>query len=145
MTAQKAHRIYLDECGYPGEWVDIRARRSWAARQRVDAATIGQSQVVGNELRVMPDLMARALAMLEEAVVAWSLRDASGEPLPVGRGGFQHDDFDEHLGDWLVRAVEAYYDGQRRGQDERKNSGGPSTPPLNGAAAEGSPTGLSIS
>lgn len=139
MTAQTAHRIYLDECGYPAEWVDIRPRRSWAARQRVDAATIGQSQVVGNELRLMPDLMARSLAILEEAVVAWSLKDASGAPLPVGRAGFQHADFGEEIGDWLVNRIEQYYQAHRRGPDERKNSDEPSTPPSNGAAVEGSP------
>lgn len=135
------YRIDLGECGpeWSGQWVDIRERRSWAARQRIDAATLGGSRLVGTELQVVPDLVARAMAVLAEAIVGWSLVDSSGSPLPAGREGFEHEDFDEQLGDWLVRYIESHYDGHRRGADGRKNSVEPSTPSSNGAAGEGSP------
>ena len=124
------HRINLEEydaARYPGGWVDIKGRRSWADQQRIDGAAM---TLTGSATAMVahPDLLARGLAALETSVIAWSLTDDSGEALPANRTGFMSDSFDAGLGDWLVVRIDAHYTAGRRPEEERKNLVAPSIP-----------------
>ncbi len=108
------HRIDIPErfgCA-PGAHVTVRARRSWAARQRVDSAGVKiiPDRDGGTQHEGRIDALARGLAVLETAVLSWEgVRDAEGKPLPASRAGYVHEDFDPELGDWLVDAIDAVY------------------------------------
>lgn len=100
-----------------GGSVQIRAKQSWGARARVDSAGVF---VKPGEEEARIDGRAKGLAILESAVVSWSL------DLPATREGFMSDDFDGDVGDWLVDAIVEHYQSQRRSEEDSKNDGSPS-------------------
>ena len=120
------YRISLDtfsEERYPGGWAEIKGRRSWADSKRIDSASVSMTAPgAGSEMFMRADLLGRGIAILESAIVAWSL------PIPPTRAGFESDDFDDDLGEWLIDQIDAHYASERRTTDARKNSAAPSTP-----------------
>lgn len=118
----ETHRLDIPE-RLGGGYVDIRAKRSWAAATRVEGTgtRIEADKNAPDGAVATIDAVAKGLAVLESAVVAWSL------PLPAARAGFLSDDFDPDVGDWLVDAIEDYYASLRRGDEERKTDAAPST------------------
>ena len=133
MADGRTHRIDLAEFDpeYAGEWVDIRESLSWRQRNDVDVGwmkirpSITQSsdgtQGVSARFAEIP-AVERVMVLMETALVAWSLKDRNGAPLPVGRAGLDHEDFDGELGDWLLQLVQKYYAAFRRTAEERKKS-----------------------
>ena len=128
----RTYRIELetfDPVLYPDGWVDIKDARSWADSTRIDSASLQMTPASnGAEMQVRADLLARGLKVLETAVIAWSLTDDAGAPVPATPSGFQSDALDADLGEWLLDQIEAHYAAQRRTQEARKNSAAPSTP-----------------
>jgi hypothetical protein len=122
----RIHRIELSEFdaeAYQGGWVDIRDTRSWADTKRIEGASLEMTRA-GNgteEVLMRVDLLARALMVLETAIVAWSLTGEDGQPLPATRSGYSSDQFDAELGEWLMERIEAHYEAGRRTATERKN------------------------
>lgn len=100
------HRIELST----GDWITIRPKRGWEASNRIQAsgAKVTGVDADGNPAFAL-DLVAYGMAVLEHAILAWSL---DGEP---GSAAFLSDDFDADLGDEMVKAIDAYYKSQRRG------------------------------
>lgn len=137
------HKIILSE--YDSDLdghVVIKAKRSWKARQILDGARFLARPGGGNDetpLDLAANVFGYRRAILETAVVEWTLKDAEGKPLPASRAGFEHDDFDPDLGDWIVDAIEAYYEGLKRPPEEDSNlatsSPKPSAEPADGPAS----------
>ncbi len=112
----------FDEERYPNGWADIKLRRPYSAGRKIESAGVKMFPKVGTDLdnlrsedvELVLDQLSQGLATLEWHVIAWSLEDAGGNPLPVNRDGFLHEDFDDALGDWLVDRINFYVDENRR-------------------------------
>ena len=127
------HRIEVPDKA--GAYVLIRPRQSWAALNRVQAAgLVLRTDGVGVTREVTADVLALGLAVLETAVISWhGIEDSNGRPLPASRAGYMHDDFDPAIGDWLVDAIRAHYEEQKRPADAEGKADAPtSTPPSDG-------------
>ena len=124
------HRLEVPErFGMPGAFVTIKPRQSWSALNRVQAAGLvvrTDGAVATGE--VTADVLAKGLAVLETAVLSWSgVVDFDGRAIPATRAGFMGD-FDSGFGDWLVDAISAFYEAQKRTEDVSAE-GKPAAPP----------------
>ena len=114
------HRIDLAEFDaerYPDGSVEIRERLSWKQRTDFDMAGLttdarGVFRAVGLNSAQIWD---RVVRQMEIAIVRWSL------PLPVDRSGFEHEDFEAELGDWLLARIRVHFDSQRRTPEQQGN------------------------
>ena len=139
MAEPRTYTINLEEFDaerYPGGWAKIRERLSWRERQRMDSGGIlvgvnARTQTV--EVRDV-DLVERAVVRFEVALVAWSL------PLPADRTALDDPELPNDLASWLAAKFVDYYAGLERTPEQRKNSVGRSTAPLNDQALPPIPT-----
>lgn len=128
---QGTHRIELSEFDGSGNWVDIKAGRSYGDSLRQTKAGLqvrfGKRDQEG---AVDFDMMASRLALFEQSIVAWSLRADEGdaEPMPLTRETYT-ERLSEDVGEWLAEQIQGYYDARLLADDDRKNSNGPSTGP----------------
>lgn len=107
------HRITIpEELG--GGWADIKARMSLADKTRlqmpgisVGAAFDGNGELTANVQTF--DFLENQLAPLWVALVAWSLVDDVGAPLPVSREGVLSDALPADVGEYLLEQVKEYY------------------------------------
>lgn len=116
------HRIHLrefDQERYADDWVDIKARRSFADGMRIDGALAAVSSDTTK-------LLEYTLTLFATSIRAWTLKDEAGEPIPTDRSGFLNDDFEDDVGDWLADQIRKYHESRKRGSEDRKNSGSPS-------------------
>lgn len=123
------HRIEIPE-EYGGGWVDIKARRSWAASVRreasalrikdgVTAADVEVAQRMGHVNDVLEfDPLSRMVTSLREAIVATS-EDVRPSDISIS-AWLTSDELDEGLGDFLMETVEEHYAARRRTLTERK-------------------------
>lgn len=125
------HRIELadfNEDRYAGGFVDIHDRRGWADQQKIEGKGLRAIPMSGSDLdnlnadniELEITLYGRGLEVLRTAVVAWSLTDAEGQPLPANARGFNHADFPPDVGEWIVERIDAFYAAQRRTEEEAK-------------------------
>ena len=110
---------------YADGWVKIRAKRGFSTWQKVNGAGVGVR--IGDENTALMDPLGLALVVFGTSIVAWSLTDAEGQSLHVSPSGFQHEDFDPDLGEWLFKTIEDFYQSQRKTPDELKDSAPDST------------------
>jgi hypothetical protein len=107
---------------YPGGWADIKLGRPFAAGRKIESAGVKMFPKPGADLdnlkaddvELVYDQLSQGLATLEWHVIAWSLEDAGGNPLPVNRAGFLHEDFDDDLGAWLIDRINFHVEESRR-------------------------------
>lgn len=116
---------------YAGGWVEVRTRLSYRQKQIVDnhrQPRVVRDVATGAVREAGLDFLAFGMALLEQSVVAWDgVKDRHGKPLPANRTGYEHDDFDGDLGDWLVDRISAIHEAHRRSPEERKAEPAPST------------------
>lgn len=127
-----SHRIEVPErFGLAGAYITIKPRESYGMRNRVQGAgLVIRTNTVGATGEVTADVLERGLAVLGTAVLSWhGIVDGDGRPIPVSRAGFLHDDFDPDLGDWLVDAITAHYESQKRPAEDASAEGKPEAPP----------------
>ena len=146
------HRIELGEIhhSWKGLWADIRIR-NFAGQARVDAAAAPRrslsvspedvrvlrskidegegakdiTELLGHDVEIPiigGDPIETTVAIIESSVVAWSLVDAEGEPLPLGRAGVTHEDLRPQVMAQLVDAIEDYERSQQIPEAELKTS-----------------------
>lgn len=129
---QGTHRIELSEFDGSGNWVDIKAGRSYGDRLRQTKAGLQFKLATkrGSETAVDFDMMASRIALFEQSIVAWSLRADEGdaEPMALTRETYT-ERLSEEVGEWLANEIQGYYDARLLADDDRKNSSGPSTGP----------------
>lgn len=129
------HRIYLKDFDGSENWVDIRASRTYGQRLRTASAAVRVQMPTqpGEQSRAEVDLYGLRIGLLEQSIVAWSLKadDADPEPMPLTRESFAS--LDEALGEWLAEQIESYYD-SRLEAVRNPNLGGPSRGPSTSAA-----------
>lgn len=100
---------------YGGGWVDIRDRIGWAQEAYIEAQGVKPSEPdeEGNR-HIMPDYFEMGMAKLKTYILAWSLTDEAGAPIPITREGFGSPDLPGDLGGWIIREAEAHYAERRR-------------------------------
>lgn len=99
-----------------GEWIIIRPRRGFAAGNKIDTSGARVIGVDGDDKPVIGiDAAERGVAVLEHAIMAWSLDETPGP------AAYRSDDFDYDLGDEMVREINAYYAGQRRTREGKSS------------------------
>ncbi len=123
------HRIDIPE-EYGGGFVEIKAKRSWKDSNKIAGAGFRIRQgVTQDEIQAaqaegrMADLMemdthGRLSAPLETAIVG-----ASENVKPAGmtvRAWLDSEELDEDVGDFLIKAVDEYYESRARTAEERK-------------------------
>ena len=115
------HKLDIpDELG--AGWVEIHEKLSWSQAKSIEGKALRMRAKPGADIENMrdedvimePDVLAGGIAKLDTYVTRWSLCDDAGKPLPVGRRGFTHADFDPDVGDWIIKASDEYYEDLRR-------------------------------
>ncbi len=117
---------------YPDGWVDVKTGRPYAVARKIESESLRVIPNKGVELEdlstenveIVVDLLGKGLATLGWHIVGWSLKDEGGQPLPTGRTGILHEDFDEELGDWLTERIDGIVDERRRSKRRLAEVGG---------------------
>ena len=117
---------------YAGGWVDVKTKRPYAVARKIESESMRVIPKPGvdlenlsvDEVEIIPDLLGKGLAELGWHVVAWSLKDESGQPIPTGRAGILHEDFDDELGDWLTTRIDEIVAEGRRSKRGLAAAGG---------------------
>ena len=91
-----------------GEWIEIKARRSWANTKRIESASVRIGADESGEHAMGVDLLEQAIASITTYVVAWSL------PAPLSRATLLSEDFDGQIGDEIEIAIAKAYSAQGR-------------------------------
>ena len=154
MSERAAHRIELetfDPERFAGQWVDIKAELSFYEAAEWDAGldaitpTVLSNGAAGNVSlgRISPaDQDAHKLGL---ALVAWSLVDRDGGPLPPTQQGVKSPDFPGGVGHWILAQAAEHYNAGARSAEDRKNLGGRLAPHSDQATAPISQDGSGIS
>ena len=99
---------------FNGETAEVKVRRPYAAARKIEAAGIvaipkpgvDLDDLEAKDLTITIDTLAIGLETIAFHVVSWTLKTAGGDPLPTGRDGVLHEDFDDALGEALVKEIE---------------------------------------
>lgn len=108
-----------------GQWITVKARRTYGDRLAVDAARLHQ-EVAGRQVVVTLDPVEHTLTKLDRAIEGWSVDWWNGQiPERQARGISEErraalDAIDEEIGPWLVARVDEFYSAQRRSDDDTK-------------------------
>lgn len=131
------HRIWLRDLGIPRlaeseDWVEIYAELPYRVAEAVRQAGLkGRAYIpAGREAAEVPlelDLTASRRELLLQVLLAWSLTDGEGRPVPIADRR-QKEEALGRLPDWLVQAllqaVDEYY-AARVGSEASKSGPGP--------------------
>ena len=113
----------LDE-RFAGESAVVKTFRPFAAGQQIRSASfrlIPRDGVDLDDFELTPetviievDKLGEALAAISWHVISWTLKARDGSPLPVGRDGVLHEDFDDELGPLIVEKLDELVAARRR-------------------------------
>lgn len=117
---------------YPAGWVDVRTKRGFHVERKIRDA---QMKIVPKPGVDLDELSASTVDLifdgadagtrtLEAHVIAWTLTDDAGAALPVSRAGFESEDFDADLGEWLIERIEEIVKAHRRSKSVTAGVGG---------------------
>lgn len=128
-TGAAGHTIDMGEWSdaWLGQTVTIRPFLSYAANQRIEDTllaiemqTAGGNRAQRRAARHDPAKMTartrsveHAVAVIEEAVLSWTLLDAAGQPLPANRHGVTSEQAPYDLIDTAVGEILDYYEARR--------------------------------
>ena len=152
MTTRTPHRIELADYhpDYSANWVDIKAKMSYAMQLEYEGAGVGMKDEGGLDPRQMNRAQRRhmqktgegageqkltyshaerEIKFLEMCIVAWNLTDDDNRPIPANRDGFFHEDLDGDVMIFVADAMDAYYKSLERTPEERMDLAEPSTEP----------------
>lgn len=130
-----AHRVVLDD----DEWVDLKSRQSFGARQKVrevayrmGGQATGEGVVQGQvDLRIYE----AQIVSLSLNILAWSFKDDRGNPVPVTRQNIEL--LDPEIADRLIAEVERLNEPKSEPSDSGDGEGAE-------AGAVGAPVGAGI-
>lgn len=120
------HRISLEPFDGSGNWVDIRATRSYGAMRRLQGSGLRYKVGAGNTQEIDYDFEGAAIALMATSIVAWSLKADEGdaEPMPVNEETFR-ERLDASVGEWLAGEIDAYYKPKDVSPGDLKNLNAP--------------------
>ena len=73
----------------------------------------------GGQMSMQIDTWEKSLVYMEVCVVEWTVTDSGGRLLPATRKGYEHDDFDAPLMEFILDEMDAHYDSLTRTEGER--------------------------
>ncbi len=124
-AATAAHRILLKELDGSDNWVDIREGRSYGMMMDglARAGLVTGISAYGTPQYASIDLKSAALALLEQSVLAWSLRaeDSDAEPMPLERESYEN--LPEQVAVFLNQRIQAHYQTRLPSEEEKKRNG----------------------
>jgi hypothetical protein len=94
-------------------WVEIHEQRSFLERKQIEGAAVRVSRAAADGAGDFEEeLIAANMKTLELNIVAWSLTDRDGRPIPPTADGLRHEDFPEDVGIWIGDAMQQHYEAQ---------------------------------